>query len=71
MQKTWKFLALAFVALAFLCANGSVDAFDEFNVWPGPAPGENPDAPKPTYEYWKPEKQTTDSVLIVCPGGGY
>ncbi|MBQ2790805.1 MAG: alpha/beta hydrolase, partial [Thermoguttaceae bacterium] len=46
-------------------------AFDEYNVWPGVAPGEKADAKKPTYEYWKPEKKTTDACLVVCPGGAY
>ena len=58
------------VATAFLCG-ASASAFDEYNVWPGVAPGEKEDATKPTYEYWKPENKTSDSLMIVCPGGAY
>ncbi|MBQ9813842.1 MAG: alpha/beta hydrolase, partial [Thermoguttaceae bacterium] len=66
------FTAIALCAVAaFLCAGASASAAEEFNVWPGVAPGENEDAVKPTYEYWKPEKKTTDSLMIVCPGGAY
>lgn len=72
MQRKLSMAALAlFAAAAFLCTSASVRAFDEYNVWPGVAPGEKADAVKPTYEYWKPENKTTDSCMIVCPGGAY
>ena len=71
MKRTISLAAFALtVAAAFLCGAGA-SAFDEFNVWPGLAPGEKEDATKPTYEYWKPEKKTSDSLMIVCPGGAY
>ena len=63
-------VAAALVAAAFAFAKPA-GAFEEFNLWPGLAPGETPDAVKPTYEYWAPEKKTTDACMIVCPGGGY
>ncbi len=68
-----KFFAVALLALfALMFASASfVKAYDEFNVWPGVAPGEKEDAVKPTLEYWKPETKTTDSIMIVCPGGAY
>ena len=56
---------------AFATNNRNAQAFEEFDVWNGVAPGEKPDATKPTYEYWAPEKKTTDACMIVCPGGGY
>ena len=72
MKRTIILAALALtVAAAFLCRGVNASAFDEFNVWPGVAPGEKEDATKPTYEYWKPENKTSDSLLIVCPGGAY
>ena len=61
---------LALIA-AFATNNRNAQAFEEFDVWNGVAPGEKPDATKPTYEYWAPEKKTTDACMIVCPGGGY
>ncbi|MBQ9813841.1 MAG: alpha/beta hydrolase [Thermoguttaceae bacterium] len=71
MKRTITLAALALtVAAAFLCG-ASASAFDEYNVWPGVAPGEKEDATKPTYEYWKPENKTSDSLMIVCPGGAY
>ena len=63
------FFALT-LAAAFLCG-AAASAFDEYNVWPGPAPGDKEDSAKPTYEYWRPEKKTSDSLVIVCPGGAY
>lgn len=72
MKRIFTFTAIALCAVAaFLCAGASSSAAEEFNVWPGVAPGEKEDAVKPTYEYWKPEKKTTDSLMIVCPGGAY
>lgn len=72
MKRMFSIAAFAVtVAAAFLCANASTYAIDEYNVWPGLAPGETANATKPTYEYWKPENKTSDSLMIVCPGGGY
>ncbi len=72
MKRMFTFAAFALtVAAAFLCYGASASAFDEYNVWPGVAPGEKEDATKPTYEYWKPENKTSDSLMIVCPGGAY
>ncbi|MBR5758050.1 MAG: alpha/beta hydrolase, partial [Thermoguttaceae bacterium] len=72
MKRMFTFAAFALtVAAAFLCCGASASAFDEYNVWPGVAPGEKEDATKPTYEYWKPENKTSDSLMIVCPGGAY
>ena len=51
---------------AFATNNRNAQAFEEFDVWNGVAPGEKPDATKPTYEYWAPEKKTTDACMIVC-----
>jgi len=62
---------VAFALLASLSYVASVSAFDEFNLWPGAAPGEKADAVKPTYEYWAPVEKSTDACLIVCPGGAY
>ncbi|MBR4105095.1 MAG: alpha/beta hydrolase [Thermoguttaceae bacterium] len=67
-----KNLLTAALAVLFAAATAiSCSAFDEYNVWPGVAPGEKAEAKKPTYEYWKPEKKTTDACLVVCPGGAY
>ncbi len=63
--------ALVMISAFAFNTNSSALAFDEFDVWSGIAPGEKPDATKPTYEYWAPENKTTDACLIVCPGGGY
>ena len=71
MKKTYAAISFASVAVALFLAVNATLAFEEFNVWPDVAPGEKADAAKPTYEYWKPETKTTDSVLIVCPGGAY
>ncbi len=51
----------------------SFDAFKfvEYNLWPGAAPGEGRYAAKPAFQYWKPEKKTRDSLVIICPGGNY
>ena len=65
------FACVAFALVAFALNAAAANAFEEFNLWPELAPGEKADAAKPTYEYWQPEKKTTDAVLIVCPGGGY
>jgi len=64
------FLSLVVVAASFI-AVASASAFDEFNIWPGVAPGEKADSDKPTYQYWKPAEKTSDVCMIVCPGGAY
>lgn len=72
MQRKLSFATFVLaIAATFLCANSNARAFEEFNVWPGVAPGEKEDAVKPTYEYWAPETKTSDSIMIVCPGGAY
>ena len=63
--------SVALLALTFAVTARATLAFEEFNLWPELAPGENPDATKPTYEFWKPETQSTDALLIVAPGGAY
>lgn len=62
--------ALALISAVFVNANRA-QAVEEFPLWPELAPGEKPDATKPTYEYWAPETKTTDACMIVCPGGAY
>ncbi len=62
-------LAAIFFVAATCC--GVASAFDEFNVWPGVAPGAKSSDVKPTYEYWKPQNKTSDSCVIVFPGGAY
>ena len=69
MKRTFGLLGAALVAV--LLTFGSASGFEEFNVWPSVAPGEPENAPKPTFELWKPEKKTSDAAIIVCPGGGY
>ena len=69
MKKSLFFLALTVAAVFLCCVNAS--AFDERNLWPGVAPGDKEDATRPTYEYWKPKNKTSDSLVIVCPGGAY
>ncbi len=66
-------LATLLAALAVAISTNARDAraFDEFQLWPTVAPGEPENAPKPTYEVWKPEKKTSDACLVVAPGGGY
>ena len=72
MKRSITATLIALIALVALCrADSTARAFEEFNVWPGLAPGEKEDATKPTYEYWAPENKTTDACLIVCPGGAY
>ena len=65
------FLATAAFVVAATFCGVSAFAFDEFNVWPDVAPGAASSDVKPTYEYWKPAKKTTDACLVVCPGGAY
>ena len=50
-----------------------IDAFRfvESNLWSGDAPGEAFGSTKPTFQLWKPEKKTSDSLVIICPGGNY
>ncbi len=64
---------LAVVAACFVAnfAAARADDFETIPLWPGVAPGESPDAEKPTLEYWKPAEKTSDACMIVCPGGGY
>ena len=64
---------LAVVAACFVAnfAAARADDFETLPLWPGVAPGESPDAEKPTLEYWKPAEKTSDACMIVCPGGGY
>ncbi len=67
-------IAALLVALASLVvANNSQNAcaFEEFQLWPALAPGEPEDAPKPTYELWTPDEKTSDTCLVVAPGGAY
>ena len=69
-----RFIMALLAALALVATSTSAQdarAFEEFQLWPNLAPGEPEDAVKPTYEYWKPETKTTDSLLIVAPGGAY
>ena len=70
MTRRLTIIAATFALLAFF-ATTAARAFDEFNLWPDLAPGEKPDAVKPTYEYWAPENKSTDACMIVAPGGGY
>ncbi len=44
---------------------------DEFPLWPDVAPGAASSDVKPTYEYWKPERKTSDVCVVVLPGGAY
>ena len=69
-----RLLTLLAVVAACFVANFAVARADDFEtlpLWPGVAPGESPDAEKPTLEYWKPAEKTSDACMIVCPGGGY
>ena len=69
-----RLLTLLAVVAACFVANFAVvraDDFETLPLWPGVAPGESPDAEKPTLEYWKPAEKTSDACMIVCPGGGY
>lgn len=64
-------LTLAFAVVVAACGIGQAADPAVYNVWPGVAPGEKADAVKPTYEIWQPETKTSDSCMIVCPGGAY
>lgn len=46
-------------------------AQEQFSIWDGPAPGEKDVSANPTLLLYQPENKTTDSCLIVFPGGGY
>lgn len=59
------------IAAALSMLVSSSFAQETFPVWPGLAPGEKGDFPAPKFTVFQPEKKTTDSCLIVCPGGGY
>ncbi|MBQ2790714.1 MAG: alpha/beta hydrolase, partial [Thermoguttaceae bacterium] len=61
--------ATLFVATLTFCRFATAE--EKFPVWPDVAPGAATDDVKPTYEYWKPEKQTSDVCLIIFPGGAY
>lgn len=65
------FVALVAALVGACGVNASAQEREVFNVWPDVAPGEKADAVKPTLEYWKPATKTSDSCMIVCPGGGY
>ena len=61
--------ALVFAAVLFYA--NFTSAADVFPLWPDVAPGAASVDKKPTYEYWKPENQTSDACVIVFPGGAY
>ncbi|MBR4834864.1 MAG: alpha/beta hydrolase [Thermoguttaceae bacterium] len=62
--------AAAFVFAAATFASSAL-AEEKFPLWPDVAPGAASSDVKPTYEYWKPENKTSDSCVIVFPGGAY
>lgn len=43
----------------------------ELRVWPNLAPGETSDDNGPRLYLYRPEKKTSDSIMLVLPGGGY
>ena len=59
------------VAFATLFFAPFASAQEKLPLWPDVAPGAATDDVKPTYEYWKPENQTSDACVIVFPGGAY
>ena len=63
-------LAVAGLWLA-TCGASLAAEFQVFDLWPGAAPGEPEDAEKPTCRYLKPDVQTSDACVVVCPGGAY
>lgn len=72
MRRAIAILVFASILSALFVAVGAAMAFEEFDVWPGVAPGEKGNKPRrATYEYWKPENKTSDALVIVCPGGAY
>ncbi|MDO4569977.1 MAG: alpha/beta hydrolase [Planctomycetia bacterium] len=62
-------LLVALLVCVALC--GEAWSFETFNVWSGLAPGESADAVAPTLELWLPAEKTSDTCMVVFPGGGY
>lgn len=77
MMKTLRLCALA-LALT-LCAASNLFAFDVVNLWPSTPPGDKAEQYEknggpyyePRMEFWRPENQTTDAIIIICCGGCY
>ncbi|MBR0239269.1 MAG: alpha/beta hydrolase [Thermoguttaceae bacterium] len=57
--------------LVILGLTSTAWAQEQFSIWDGPAPGEKDVSANPTLLLYQPENKTTDSCLIVFPGGGY
>lgn len=60
-----------FLLLVILGLTTTAMAQEQFSIWDGPAPGEKDVSANPTLLLYQPENKTTDSCLIVFPGGGY
>ena len=59
------------VAALILSAASVCSAQQTFSIWPDAAPGEKDASTNPTLLLYQPENKTTDSCLVVFPGGGY
>ncbi|WDE97612.1 alpha/beta hydrolase [Lentisphaera profundi] len=58
--------------IALTCASGLHAAErQELRLWPEFAPGETNDKNGPRLYLYQPEKKTSDSIMLIFPGGGY
>ncbi|MDO4574593.1 MAG: alpha/beta hydrolase [Planctomycetia bacterium] len=62
---------LALAVFCLMTCFAMAEKAETFNVWNGVAPGNEEGKPAPTLELWKPAEKTSDSCMIVCPGGAY
>lgn len=65
------------ILICFVASN--LMGFESFPVWPTTPPGDQAEQYKekggkyytPVYEWWQPEKKTSDACIIICCGGAY
>lgn len=74
-MRTANTIRTAAASLAILAASGA-ETFaaagkQELRLWPDLPPGEKSDADGPRLFLMQPEKKTSDSLVLVFPGGGY
>lgn len=63
--------AFALILIALAGPTASAVERQELRVWPELAPGEKTDKDGPRLFLYTPEKKTSKSLVMVCPGGAY
>lgn len=74
MKKIFLFVSLFFLpAAVFSSAEifAQEEKYEKHTIWTDLAPGETADTEKPVLLMRQPEEKTSDSCLIIFPGGGY